>query len=36
MFGEEYGKEILKLPLSDNAISQHITDLSENIEFQVI
>lgn len=31
MIGEEYKKEILKIPLSNNTISQRVKDSSENI-----
>jgi hypothetical protein len=36
MFDEEYEKEILKIPMSENTISQHIQDMSQDDESQVI
>ncbi|XP_023702941.1 protein ZBED8-like [Cryptotermes secundus] len=36
MFGQEYGKEILKIPMSDNTISQHIQDMSQDVQSQAI
>jgi hypothetical protein len=35
-FGKKYEKEILKIPMSDNTIIQHIQDMSEDAESQVI
>jgi hypothetical protein len=31
MFGKGYGKEILKMPMSDYTISRHIQDMSQDI-----
>jgi hypothetical protein len=36
MFGEEYEKEILKIPVSDNIISWCIQDMSQDIKSQLI
>jgi hypothetical protein len=36
MFDEEYEKEILKSPMSNITISQHIQDMSQDDETQVI
>jgi hypothetical protein len=36
MFGEEYEKEILKIPVSDNTVGWCIQDMSQDIESQVI
>jgi hypothetical protein len=30
MFGEEYEKDILEIPMSDNTISWHIQDISQD------
>jgi hypothetical protein len=35
MFGEEYEREFLKIPMSDNNISPHIQDMSQHAESQV-
>jgi hypothetical protein len=36
VFGEEYEKDILQVTLSDNAISRHMQDMSQDVESQVI
>jgi hypothetical protein len=35
MFGEKYEKEFLKIPMSDNTISWHTQDMSQDAESQV-
>jgi hypothetical protein len=35
MFGEEYKKEILKIPMSDNTIRRRVQDMSQDAESQV-
>jgi hypothetical protein len=32
IIGEEYEREILKIPMSDNTVSRHIQDMSEDDE----
>jgi hypothetical protein len=36
MFGEEYDKDILKIPMSNNTVSRYIRDMSQDFESQVI
>jgi hypothetical protein len=36
MFGKEYEEEILKIPKSNNTVSQHIQDMIQDAELQVI
>jgi hypothetical protein len=36
IFREEYGKEILKIPMSDNTISRRVQDICQDVESQVI
>jgi hypothetical protein len=36
MFGKEYEKDILKIPMSDNPIRQCIQDMSQDVDSQVI
>jgi hypothetical protein len=36
MFGEEYEKEVLRIPMSDNTISRRIQNMSQDFESQVI
>jgi hypothetical protein len=36
MFGEEYGKENLKIPVPDKTVGWHIQDISQANESQVI
>jgi hypothetical protein len=32
MFDEEYEKEILNIPMSDSTVSQHMQDMSQDVE----
>jgi hypothetical protein len=32
MFGEEYEKEILKIPMPDSTVSRHMQDMSQDVE----
>jgi hypothetical protein len=36
MFGEEYGKDILKIRISDNTTSRRVQDMSQDAESQML
>lgn len=36
MFGEEYEKQVKKIPMSNNTVSRRIKEMSEDVEVQVI
>jgi hypothetical protein len=36
MFGKEYEKYILKIPMSHNTVSRHVQYMSQEVESQVV